>query len=338
MKIFNPLYDAVSWVILTLHTGLHNIGMNESWAWCLAIVGLVVMIRIALIPLFVKQIRSMRNMQVLQPEIRKIQERYKGDRERISQELMKLYKEHNTNPLASCLPVLAQSPFFLALYRVLSGIANGHPVGVLTQHDVTAAKGATFLGASLSDKFVGANSTQVQIVTAVMIIAMSGSQFYTQRQLMTKNMPAVDKSAPKNPFMQQQKVMMYLFPAMFAVFGINFPVGVLLYWLVSNFWSMGQQLYVIHRMPTVGSPAYDAMMLRNAARAAAPGPTTGGGEAPKLSSGRPPAGVAPGKASTGSGLDGVEGGGTTGSEASGPSVRQQPQRQSRSKRTGAKKR
>ena len=141
-------------MILTLHKGLHSIGMNESWAWCLAIVGLVVMIRIALIPLFVKQIRSMRNMQVLQPEIKKIQERYKGDRERISQELMKLYKEHKTNPPGqrNVLPVLAQSPFFLALYRVLSGIANGHPVGVLTQSDVNAAKGATFLGANLAQK------------------------------------------------------------------------------------------------------------------------------------------------------------------------------------------
>jgi YidC/Oxa1 family membrane protein insertase len=290
------------------------------------------MIRIALIPLFVKQIRSMRNMQVLQPEIRKIQERYKGDRERISQELMKLYKEHNTNPLASCLPVLAQSPFFLALYRVLSGIANGHPVGVLTQHDVTAARGATFLGANLSQKFLGAPSAQIQIVTAIMIVAMSGSQFYTQRQLMTKNMPT-DTSGIKNPFMQQQKVMMYLFPAMFAVFGINFPVGVLLYWLVSNFWSMGQQLYVIHRMPTVGSPAHDAMLRRNSARDGAAGSVTGGGVSPK-----PDSEAGPGKASSGPAVGGGEGGPATGPGPSGPSVRQQPQRQARSKRTGAKKR
>jgi len=319
MKIFNPLYDAVSWVILTLHKGLHGTGMNESWSWCLAIVGLVVLVRIALIPLFVKQIRSMRNMQVLQPEIKKIQERYKGDRERTSQELMKLYKEHNTNPLASCLPVLAQSPFFLALYRVLSGISNNHAVGVLTAHDVATARRATFLGANLSDKFVGAHSTHVQIVTALMIVAMSGSQFYTQRQLMTKNMP---KDAAPNPFMQQQKVMMYLFPILFGVFGINFPVGVLVYWLVSNFWSMGQQLYVIRRMPAVGSPAYEAMMRRK---------DKGGDAKP-----------APGKAAPDSPGGGVraadDDGGAPGPTPSGPPVRQQPQRQSRSKRTGAKKR
>jgi YidC/Oxa1 family membrane protein insertase len=318
MRIFNPLYDAVSWVILTLHKGLHGIGMNESWSWCLAIVGLVVLVRIALIPLFVKQIRSMRNMQVLQPEIKKIQERYKGDRERTSQELMKLYKEHNTNPLASCLPVLAQSPFFLALYRVLSGISNNHAVGVLTAHDVSTARRATFLGANLSDKFVGAHSTHVQIVTALMIVAMSASQFYTQRQLMTKNMP---KDTGPNPFMQQQKVMMYLFPILFGVFGINFPVGVLVYWLVSNFWSMGQQLYVIRRMPAIGSPAYEAMLRRK-----------GGGDGAKPVAGKP-AGESPaGTARTGAD------GGAVGPTPSAPPARQQPQRQSRSKRTGAKKR
>jgi YidC/Oxa1 family membrane protein insertase len=314
VKIFEPLYDAVSWIILTLHKGFDHLGMNEDWSWCLAIVGLVVIIRIALIPLFVKQIRSMRNMQVLQPKIRAIQERYKGDREKTSQELMKLYKEHNTNPLSSCFPVLAQSPFFLALFRVLNGIAKGHTVGVLTQADVNSARKATFLGASLSDKFVGANTTHVQIVTILMIVAMSASQFYTQRQLMTKNMPA-QTPGQSNPFMQQQKLMLYLFPIMFAVFGINFPVGVLLYWLVSNFWSMGQQLYVIRRMPAVGSPAYDAMMKRKEKQHPGAAPVVG------KTGGAPADGGANGAA---------PGGGTK-------AVRQQPQRQTRSQRSPKKR-
>jgi YidC/Oxa1 family membrane protein insertase len=318
VKIFEPLYDGVSWIILTLHKGFDHIGMNEDWSWCLAIVGLVMLIRIALIPLFVKQIRSMRNMQVLQPKIRAIQERYKGDREKTSQELMKLYKEHNTNPLSSCFPVLAQSPFFLALFRVLNGIAKGHAVGVLTQADVNSARKATFLGASLSDKFVGANTTHVQIVTIIMIVAMSASQFYTQRQLMTKNMPAPVPGQPQSPFMQQQKLMMYLFPIMFGVFGINFPVGVLLYWLVSNFWSMGQQLYVIRRMPAVGSPAYEAMMKRKekhdpGADAAATAKAGGGSN-----------GAAP------------DGGGDEGDGGT-KTARQQPQRQTRSQRSPKKR-
>lgn len=274
MKIFEPLYDLVSWIIRGLHKGFAGLGMNASWSWCLAIVGLVIIIRILLIPLFVKQIRSMRNMQVLQPQIRKIQERYKGDRERTSQELMKLYKDTKTNPLSSCLPILAQAPIFFALYKVLDGIAKGKPYGVLTQSDVDSAREAFFVTASLSDKFIGAQSLSVQVVTVIMILTMSATQFFTQKQLMSKNMPAA--AMESNPFMQQQKVLLYLFPILFAVFGINFPVGVLLYWLVSNFWTMGQQLFVIRRMPVQGSPAYDAMMRRKAKKAKAGGGILGG--------------------------------------------------------------
>ncbi|HEY3603767.1 MAG TPA: membrane protein insertase YidC [Sporichthyaceae bacterium] len=325
MKIFEPLYDGVSWIILMFHDGFDNVGMNESWSWCLAIVGLVVMIRIALIPLFVKQIRSMRNMQVLQPKIKAIQERYKGDREKTSQELMKLYKEHNTNPLSSCLPVLAQSPFFLALFRVLSHISKGKTVGVLSQSDVDSARHATFLGANLADKFIGADTTHVQIVTLLMIVAMSASQFYTQRQLMTKNMPAPVPGQPVGQFMQQQKMMMYLFPIMFGVFGINFPVGVLLYWLVSNFWSMGQQLYVIRRMPAIGSPAYDAMMKRKGKKSGGEGEAGDEGDAGGMFAKRP---GGPKPSPNGNGAS---------PPASGPPVRTQPKNQPRSQRSSPPK-
>ncbi len=209
----------------------------------------------------------MRNMQVLQPQIKKIQEKYKGDRERTSQELMKLYKDTGTNPLSSCMPVLAQAPIFFALFKVLDGIAKGKPVGVLDQADVDSASQAVFLGANLADKFVGAETLTVQVVTVIMILLMSLSQFITQKQLMVKNLPP---GAEDNPYMKQQKIMMYLFPIMFAVFGINFPVGVLLYWLVSNTWSMGQQLFVIRRMPVEGSIAHKALQERQAKKGSPP--------------------------------------------------------------------
>ena len=328
MKILEPLYDVVSWIIRTFHQGFDGLGMNPSWSWCLSIVCLVVLIRIALIPLFVKQIKSMRAMQQLQPEIRKIQQRYKGDRERTSQELMKLYKEHNTNPLASCFPILAQAPIFLALYRVLNHVAKEQPVGVLTKSDVISAGHANFLGAGLDEKFIGADSTSVKIVTLLMIIGMSASQFFTQRQLMTKNMPP--SAMETNPFMRQQKVMMYLFPIMFAVFGINFPVGVLLYWLVSNLWSMGQQMYVIRRMPVVGSKAHDAMLERQARKGGSKTPppavtstdTSSDGSSEKPAGGARARGPQPG---------GKPGGGASNGTPS-PGTRQQPQRQPKSKR------
>ncbi|GHH70258.1 membrane protein insertase YidC [Streptomyces sulfonofaciens] len=267
-SLFSFITTPVSWVIVQFHTLFGAIfGADTGLAWGLSIVSLVVLIRICLIPLFVKQIKATRAMQTLQPEMKKIQERYKSDKQRQSEEMMKLYKETGTNPLSSCLPILAQSPFFFALYHVLSGIASGKTIGVIDQPLLQSAQKAHIFGAPLAAKFLdsadkvgalGASLTDVRVVTAIMIVLMSFSQFYTQRQLMTKN---VDTTV-KTPFMQQQKMLMYVFPLIFAVFGINFPVGVLVYWLTTNVWTMGQQMYVIRNNPTPGSKAQAAYLER----------------------------------------------------------------------------
>ncbi|WP_435210866.1 membrane protein insertase YidC [Streptomyces sp. bgisy034] len=267
-SLFSFITTPVSWVIVQFHSVYGAIfGPDTGWAWGLSIVSLVILIRICLIPLFVKQIKATRAMQTLQPEMKKIQERYKNDKQRQSEEMMKLYKETGTNPLSSCLPILAQSPFFFALYHVLNSIANNDTIGVINESLLKSAQQAHIFGAPLAAKFtdsasdaaaLDASITTVRIVTAIMIVLMSASQFYTQRQLMTKN---VDTTV-KTPFMQQQKMLMYVFPVMFAVFGINFPVGVLVYWLTTNVWTMGQQMYVIHNNPTPGSKAQAAYLER----------------------------------------------------------------------------
>ncbi|MFC9651555.1 MULTISPECIES: membrane protein insertase YidC [unclassified Streptomyces] len=268
-SFFSFITTPVSWVIVQFHSLYGMIfGPDTGWAWGLSIVSLVVLIRICLIPLFVKQIKSTRNMQVLQPKMKAIQERYKNDKQRQSEEMMKLYKETGTNPLSSCLPILAQSPFFFALYHVLSSIASGKTVGVIDdQRLLDSARQAHIFGAPLAAKFMdsadkvaslNASLTDVRIVTAIMIVMMSASQFYTQRQLMTKN---VDLTV-KTPYMQQQKMLMYIFPLIFAVTGVNFPVGVLVYWLTTNVWTMGQQMYVINQNPTPGSKAQDQYLQR----------------------------------------------------------------------------
>ncbi|MDX6364568.1 MAG: YidC/Oxa1 family rane protein insertase [Streptomyces sp.] len=267
-SLFSFITTPVSWVIVQFHSVYGKIfGADSGWAWGLSIVSLVILIRICLIPLFVKQIKATRAMQTLQPEMKKIQERYKTDKQRQSEEMMKLYKESGTNPLSSCLPILAQSPFFFALYHVLNGIATGKTIGVIDDSLLASARKAHIFGAPLAAKFtdgadkvasLGATVMDVRVVTAIMIVLMSGSQFYTQRQLMTKN---VDMSV-KTPFMQQQKMLMYVFPVMFAIFGINFPVGVLVYWLTTNVWTMGQQMYVIRNNPTPGSKAQAAYLER----------------------------------------------------------------------------
>ncbi|MFI5756053.1 membrane protein insertase YidC [Streptomyces sp. NPDC051569] len=267
-SLFSFITTPVSWVIVQFHSLYGAIfGPDTGWAWGLSIVSLVVLIRICLIPLFVKQIKSTRNMQVLQPKMKAIQERYKNDKQRQSEEMMKLYKETGTNPLSSCLPILVQSPFFFSLYHVLSAIASGKQIGFINQSLLDSARQAHILGAPLAAKFtdgsakvasLNASLTDVRIVTAIMIILMSASQFYTQRQLMTKN---VDLTV-KTPYMQQQKMLMYIFPVIFAVTGVNFPVGVLVYWLTTNVWTMGQQMFVINQNPTPGSKAQDAYLQR----------------------------------------------------------------------------
>ncbi len=303
--VLAPLYWLVSGIVIVLHKGLTGpLGMdtNGGWAWGLSIVGLVIIIRILLIPLFVKQIRSTRNMQALQPKMREIQQKYKDDRERQSQELMKLYRETGTNPFSSCLPILAQAPIFLALFRVLDGIANSKPRGLMTEALVESARHAKVFGAEISASFINSDSLTVKIVTISMVVVMSASQFITQRQLMLKNLPT--DAAANNPFLQQQKILLYVFPLMFAVSGFFFPVGVLLYWLVSNFWTIGQQMYVIRRSPTPGSVAHQQLEARKAAKVA-----KGGGPVNDTSVGA-----------------------QAGSPVTKPPARNQPQRVSRSKR------
>ena len=264
--ILNPLYSIVSGVIVGIHKLFAPIfGKDSGVTWALSIVGLVVLIRIILIPLFVKQIKSQRALTALQPHMKAIQNKYKDDRQKQSEEMMKLYKEHKTNPLASCFPVLAQAPIFFALFTVLNGIAKNKPHGFLKGDYLVSAAQAKIFGAPIADTFLGSDKLVVKIVTISLIIFMSGTTFTTQRQLMVKGMPKMDSS--NNMMLQQQKIMLYVFPVIFAISGVNFPVGVLIYWSTTNLWTWGQQFYVIKRNPTPGSPAYIELQNKRAHKA-----------------------------------------------------------------------
>ena len=269
--ILNPLYNLVSGIIVLFHNLLSPLfGKDSGVTWSLSIMGLVVIIRIVLIPLFVKQIKSQRALTALQPHMKEIQKKYKDDRQKQSEEMMKLYKEHKTNPLASCFPILAQAPIFFALFTVLNGIAAKTDAGVsapiargfLKGEYLTSAAQAEFFGAKISQTFLGSDDMKVKLVTVLLIFIMSATTFTTQRQLMTKGMPKMDSS--NNMMLQQQKIMLYLFPLIFAISGVNFPVGVLIYWSTTNFWTWGQQYYVIKRNPTPGSPAFEELERKKA--------------------------------------------------------------------------
>jgi YidC/Oxa1 family membrane protein insertase len=268
------LLDAVSWILVKFHQ-LFSLfwGEDSGWSWTFAIVGLVVLIRILLIPLFVKQIRAQRNMQAIQPQLKEIQAKYAGDKERQSQEMMALYKDTGTNPLASCLPILAQSPIFFALFRVLRGASMEQPVGVFEwpqyQDLLVSFHNAEIFGVPLYGTFAHAaetpNPTNTKILAVLLIILMSVTSFITQRQLLLKN------TASDNPIAQQMKIMMYIFPVMFALGGLNFPIGVLIYWFTTNLWTMGQQFWVIRNNPQPGTPAAEAAAARKAQKAAKKG-------------------------------------------------------------------
>src|ERR671932_1722778 len=173
--LLSPLEYAVAAIMVAFHTVLSAIGMpaDSGWTWALSIVGLVVVIRILLIPLFVKQIRASRAMQLIQPEMKKIQDKYKGksdpaSRQAMTQETMALYKESGTNPFSSCLPILLQSPIFFALFRVLNGIPHHQTIGPLNATLVEQADQATIFGAPLSDTFMHANTTSTRILTIIL--------------------------------------------------------------------------------------------------------------------------------------------------------------------------
>jgi YidC/Oxa1 family membrane protein insertase len=282
MGILDPLYWVVSGVMVSIHKALSPVfGGASGVTWTLSIMGLVVLIRIILIPLFVKQIKSQRALTALAPEMKKIQQKYKDDRQKQSEELMKLYKTHKTNPMASCFPILAQAPIFFALFTVLNGIGKNPPQarGVLTSEIAAQMAKAEFFGAPISQTFLGSSNTTVKIVTVFLIFLMSLTTFTTQRQLMVKGMPKLDSS--NNMMLQQQKIMLYLFPVIFAVSGVNFPIGVLIYWSTTNFWTWGQQFYVIKRNPTPGSPAWEELQAKKAKKSGQEpeGESNGGGVA-----------------------------------------------------------
>jgi len=276
--ILRPLEIVVADIMVVWHTMLTWLGMSsDSGAtWALSIVGLVVTIRVILIPLFVKQIKASRAMQMIAPELKAVQAKYKGkkdqaSREAMSRETMELYSKHKTNPFSSCLPMLVQAPIFFALFRVLNGELKDDAAGIgwLTAELAREANSATLFGANLSDTFIKADGNiQVQIVAALLIVMMVATTFLTQHQLTRKNMPA---SALEGPMAQQQKVLMYILPFIFVISGPNFPIGVLIYWATTNLWTMGQQFYVIRRNPTPGSDAEKAHKLRLAAKAARKG-------------------------------------------------------------------
>src|SRR5919106_117443 len=234
--MLDPLYDAVGYVLAFFYALIPNLGV--------AIILLTVTVMLLLFPLTAKSARSMLAMQRLQPEIKKLQAKYKGDRQKLNEEMMKFYQENKVNPLGGGLPLLVQLPVFFALFHVLRHIAGTTPVGSSLHQDILEAEraghGLEFLGMDLSLK---ATDNHGDIWTALPYYILVGLVVFTgyiqSRQTQRNTPPGAD---------QRMLIIGKVLPIVFGVFSLNFPAGLVLYFFVSNLWRVGQQELIMRKI------------------------------------------------------------------------------------------
>ncbi|MFY1618511.1 membrane protein insertase YidC [Micromonospora sp. WMMD736] len=256
------IYYAISWILLTWHSAWDAIGVpvgavvGTNFAWILAIVFLVVTVRVILFPVFVKQIKSQRAMQALQPKVKELQEKHKGDRETLQKEMMELYRKEKANPLMGCLPMFLQIPVFLGLFHVLKRLdpANrGKTLYGWTVDQFESASQAKLFTAPIAGKFgstadelarLGANGSTVKIIAGVLVLVMITTTYLTSRQMILKTGWAED---PQQRMIQ--RLMLYGIPASLLISGAIFPIGVIIYWVTNNLFTLGQQQWVLRKFP-----------------------------------------------------------------------------------------
>ncbi|MDL4816722.1 membrane protein insertase YidC [Actinomadura opuntiae] len=334
------LYEIVSQLIVWIHAGLSVVFPEDSgWAWGGSIILLTVLLRLVLVPLFVKQIHASRKMQELNPKVQALRKKYKNDKQRLNQEVMKLYQENGANPLSGCLPLVVQMPVFIGLFQTLKRISDakpGHSVFAMSSDLVQSAQHANIFGAHIPDTFLNAWSDKTWsaiVITGIAVVISSCTTFFTVRASM-KRQPAA--AADANPMMQAQKMMVFLAP-LFGLFGLGFPLGVLMYWVTSNSWTLAQQHYIYKRFPPPGDQADDS--------AGTAGAKTAGSKPASKTAAKPG-----GSAKATAGKNGQAPSGIKARLKKEPEpevepedtkpkvVRNQPTRKSRSKRSGSQKR
>jgi YidC/Oxa1 family membrane protein insertase len=307
----NPLYDAVAWVIMQIHAGLGALfGPASGWAWALSIVVLVVAMRLLLLPLFIKQMHATRKMTALAPQVAELKKKYKNDKQKLNEATMALYKENGANPLAGCLPIAAQLPVFFALFGVLRAISQDHAKYGLTSAVVASAQHAHIFGVTVADKFLASikpptlyhisGSSRLVIILTVLVSATT--TFLTVRQSTKRGMmPQMTGPADSsNPMASSQKFMAYIVPV-FALSGLYWQYGLVLYWVTTNLWTLGQQHVLFRRFPpltpaagaaagTGGTTVVKQQIVKSAPRrpAGAGKPAATAGNKPATAGNKPP--------------------------------------------------
>jgi YidC/Oxa1 family membrane protein insertase len=359
--VSNPLdylYEAVGWVFTHIYDLLKPaFGPTSGWTWALSIIILVVLMRLIMVPLFIKQMHTTRAMSSLQPQMAALRKKYKNDKQTLNQETMKLYQEAGVNPLMGCLPFVLQLPLFFGLFSVLRAIAEytgGTPKYGLPTSMVVAGTHARILGASIADKVLFTHGAYVPLHAKLVIIAAVAvsmvTTFLTIRQSQKRGM--MPAATPDNPMASSQKYMTYIMP-FFALTGLYWPFGLVLYWVTTNVWTLGQQFILGRRYPYTPPAADDSKAPAGKSGAGAPAAASArslmGGSARGASRAQQNG------AKAGTGKAAANGASANGSAASGmlkrlgkgrsePApepetpdvklVRHQTQRQSRSKRSG----
>jgi YidC/Oxa1 family membrane protein insertase len=264
--ILDPLYDAVGWLIMRIHAVLAvPFGPASGLTWVLTIVVLVILLRLLLLPLFVKQMHSQRKMLALAPQMQELRKRYKNDKQKLNEEMMKMYRENGANPLSGCLPLVAQLPVWFALLNVLRAMTENKALYGLTPQVVHEALQAHIFGVTVADKFLFQDSTvHTKIVIGVTVVLSAVTTYLTVRQSMKRGMMQTPTVDADNPMAGAQKYMAYIAP-LFALSGLYWQFGLVIYWLASNVWTLGQQYFLFKKIPPLSAVA--------AAATDAPAPT-----------------------------------------------------------------
>jgi YidC/Oxa1 family membrane protein insertase len=265
VALLNPLNNVVAWVIMRLHAGLGALfGPSSGLAWGLSIAFLVIIIRLCLVPLFVKQVHAQRKMAQHAPQLQELRKKYKGDKQRLNEETMKFYKENGVNPLAGCLPMIPQMIVFFSLFSVLRFIADwkpGHPLQYgFTESVVRSAQQATIFGVHLGDKLLFAHPAppmHVAIVIAITVVISATTTFMTVRQSAKRGLMQTGAVDPDNPAASMQKYMQYIVP-FFSLTGLYWQYGLVLYWVTTNLWTLGQQYFMFRNWEPIGATAASA--------------------------------------------------------------------------------
>jgi YidC/Oxa1 family membrane protein insertase len=257
----DPLYQAIGWLLALFYSVIPNLGVS--------IILLTITIMLILFPLTAKQAKSMIAMQKLAPELKKLQAKYKGDRQKLNEETMKLYQEHKVNPLASCLPLLLQLPIFFALFRVLRDAYKHVPTDsslykALCQPHLNHCTSSnvnhlTFLGIDLQKSAVDAHNGFGSALPYFILVALVVLTGYLQSRQAQKRTPAANK---------QMAMVTKVLPVFFGLISLQFPAGLVLYFFVSNTWRLGQQEVIFRRFQSETAQARAAAITKGKAKPA----------------------------------------------------------------------